>query len=828
MSHAFRKAGTKTVGLRVTDAAGLTADATRSFTVSKTEINVARYAETVHTCENPGPNFQPDSKDCVKTFAWGIVEVNSQGDADDCFKIEARSKGTDVTIRGSAADVTSTRSFYYRASIRDDVAINGLVVPLPSSQETVYDSGTSTIAAGIRDLTVGPYRLGEVPLAKQIPFKLASKGPKSKFELGSFDLEKVLQPVFGLKAGAYAKLAFLDRKTEALVGLKLPSVFSFQPFKNDPALGEVALIASNREGVRYDGARLSLPYVFVGPLLVDNLFFQYRLSDNSWKGGGGLRIAPLALPALEAVPPPPDNGFAMRNGQFESAGVRLDFPVGARPPIFPGVSLSSIGAAIGVKPTRFNGNASIAVGEVADVSGQLFAVFATPERPYYFPEEGLGAGLGPLAGRELTSTSFAVGGTVGLKVKQLGFDVPLYEGFVIYQYPDFAEFGGQMGFDHEYFTLRGRVGGFIQVLARKFNVEGSFEACLRKPVSVCAPSVGGVVSSKGIGFCTVVPVPNPLPIGPRAIPVPAGIGYEWGQGVPQVMIFSCGYDGYREANPKKAQAGEQGFTLPDGLPSAMIRVSSGDGAPSVVLTGPKGERIEAPASGDGTFNSEWAVVPEPAERRTLVALRAPSGGRWTVTPMDGSPPVSGVAVARGLRDVVVKGRVSGSGARRRLSYSIANLGGRRVSFQERGARTFRVLGRARGSSGELAFTPGEGGAGARTIVAVVEQDGVEQRTLTVATYRAPAGARPGRARGVRAVHRGSGVRVSWGKVRRATRYAVSLVLSDGRRLFRVTRARRLDFAGIGNAGGRATVTAHAANGRQGPAAAARLARVRRR
>jgi hypothetical protein len=832
VSRVFRKPGTKTVALRVTDALGQTAIGRQSFSVARDQINLARYQDTVHTCENPGPNFQPDSADCIKTFAWGIVEVNSQGGPDDCFKLESRAAGTEVSIPGirSSQVAERTRSFYYRASIRDDVAVNGLVLPLPSSQETVYDSGESAISAGTRDITIGPYRVGEVPLVQKIPFKLAKKGPRSKFALGSFDLEKVLSKVFGLKAGASVKLAFLERKTEALVGLKLPSIFSFQPFKNDPAQAQVALIASNREGVKYDGARLSIPYVFIGPLLLDNLFFEYRLADNSWKGGAGLRLAPLALPALEAVPPPPDNGFAMKDGQFASGGVRLDFPIGTRPVIFPGVSLSSIGAAIGVKPTRFNGNASVAVGEVVDVSGQLFAVFATPERPYYFPEEGLGAGLGPLAGRELTSTTFAVGGSVGLKVKQLGFDVPLSEAYAIYQYPDFAEFGGTMGFDHEYFTLRGQVGGFVQVLAKKFNLEGSFEACLRKPIRVCAPKVGGVVSSKGIGFCTIVPVPNPLaPLGPPTIPVPAGIGYHWGQGVPQVMIFSCGYDGYREANPRKAQAGEQGFTLPDGLPSAMIRVTGNGGAPSVVLTGPNGERIEASGAGEGTFNSEWAVLGEPKENRTLIALRKPAGGRWTVAAADGSVPVTRVATARGLEEPKVRAKVSGRGFRSTLTYSVENLGSRRVTFQERGARTFRVLGTTTRSKGSIRFRPGEGRTGRRDVVAVIEDGGVEQQTVVVTSYRAPASGRPGKPRRLRAVHRGSAARVSWAGVRGATRYAVTLALADGRKLFRVTRRRRVDFAGVAAGDrGKVTVVAHAANGRQGAAAVATLPRLRRR
>ena len=57
-------------------------------------------------------------------------------------------------------------------------------------------------------------------------------------------------------------------------------------------------------------------------------------------------------------------------------------------------------------------------------------------------------------------------------------------------------------------------------------------------------NVGGVVSSKGIGFCGVIPVPFPI-FG--TIPVPFGVGYKWG-GKLDPMFFSCDYTPYEETS----------------------------------------------------------------------------------------------------------------------------------------------------------------------------------------------------------------------------------------------------------------------------------------
>src|SRR5262249_7801215 len=156
---------------------------------------------------------------------------------------------------------------------------------------------------------------------------------------------------------------------------------------------------------------------------------------------------------------------------------------------------------------------------------------------------------------------------------------------------------------------------------------------------------------------------------------------------------------------------ERDFTLRAGLPSAQVRVKGAGGPPRLLVTGPKGERIETPESGR-VYDKRFVVVPQPAGASTLVALKEPSAGRWTVSALGGSPAITSVAVAEGVATPRVRARVSGSGETRTLSYEVSGGAGWTITLAERGARTAHTIGVAKGARGSLAFTPA-GGRGER-------------------------------------------------------------------------------------------------------------------
>ncbi len=364
--------------------------------------------------------------------------------------------------------------------------------------------------------------------------------------------------------------------------------------------------------------------------------------------------------------------------------------------------------------------------------------------------------------------------------------------------------------------------GFVFATQKKFNIEAGLNACLRNievgfkfvsvKVSPCL-DVGAVISSKGLGFCGIVPVPFPV-FG--TIPVTIGAGYNWGDSVPDLKLFTCDYGGYREVSPK-ARAADTTRTvdLPAGLPAAMIRIRGDGGAPSVTVTDPNG--VDAGGSED------TLVLGGTDDITTLVALRKPAAGRWTITTKDGSAPITSIATATGLPKLAIRAQVRPRGSRRVLAYRVANAAGRVVTFTERGQRTAHVIGVARGRSGSIAFTPAPGRAGKRAIVALVETAAGPGSTVSVTSYTAPRARAPGRPAHIRAIRRKGTIRVAWKRVRGAARYEVLLALADGSKVFRTTRGTRIRLADpLSRMRGTVSVDVLGRDGLRGKARAIRL------
>ena len=158
-------------------------------------------------------------------------------------------------------------------------------------------------------------------------------------------------------------------------------------------------------------------------------------------------------------------------------------------------------------------------------------MFASGSQPYTVPEDP-GEQLKPLAGRTFDRFAFAIGGTASVKVPILG-GLPLLHAYGLYEYPDYFEFGGGFSFKFGIVSLDGNVSGFVYPSSGKFNVEAGLNACLKNlkigykifsiKISPCL-SVGGVISSRGIGFCGVFPVPFPFSVRSPSRSVPATTG----------------------------------------------------------------------------------------------------------------------------------------------------------------------------------------------------------------------------------------------------------------------------------------------------------------
>ena len=438
--------------------------------------------------------------------------------------------------------------------------------------------------------------------------------------------------------------------------------------------------------------------------------------------------------SIDASSPPPDFGFGLKNGKFDHAGFGVEFGVGARPDLFPpfhSVLLTHVGAAIGLNPLRLTGTIGLSSGEVVDEDGVLFAAFASQSTPYEFPDD-VGPELAPLAGRTLDTFSLAVGGTASLHVPVLGV-LPLLNSYGLYEYPDYFEFGGGFDFEISFLKIDGGVKGFVLASRKLFNLEGGLNACLRgieidfKIVSIkISPclKVGAVVSSKGIGFCGIVPdtVPDhrrdPRDDRRRAT---AGAPRRptWRSSAATTARIA------RRRPRRRRRARRAAVTLPAGLDAAMLRVRGDGGAP----------RSRSPIRGGGRSpKAVMTVVMRTGDGSTLVALRKPAAGRWTVTAKRGSPPITGLASANALPKLAIRATVRRRGSRRVLAYRVTGGAGRTVTFAEQGARTARILGVASRRAGTIVFTPAPGRRGKRRIVALVDRAAGPAKPITVTSY----------------------------------------------------------------------------------------------
>jgi uncharacterized delta-60 repeat protein len=781
----------------------------------KNKINPAIFKQPpAFDCENPAAGNQANSPNCVKTFGFGILDVNSRG-AGDCFEL------------ASVAEIN--KAGYFIGKVKGPVSINGLYAPVPESVKTEYDSNGNVAAADLSQVSVrvGPFLTKTIPLKfkvtpnKEGVFHLINVEPAAdtpKF-LGSLPI-----------SGSFA-IDLIKHASRVKVGLGLPSPFSFGGKRT--AQGQVFLYSDNVNGLHYDGLSITIPEVWLGPIFVSGLNFNYTKSTNSWGGAAKVTLPGSGLAIDASGPPsqPPDFGFGIKNGKFDHAGFGVDFQPPTQPDLFPPFHtalLSHIGASVGVNPLRLTGTIGISAANLVEEDGALFGVFASAGEKYTLPADP-GPELAPLANRTFDRFSLAIGGTAHLKVPLIN-ELPLFKAYGLYEYPDYFEFGGNFEFGISFLSIKGGVHGFVYPSDGTFNLAAGVEACARGisigwkfvkiKVSPCL-SVGGVVSSKGIGFCGVIPLPFPV-FG--TIPITIGAGYEWG-GSPSLMIFSCDYTRYEEkskfARAAAAPAGGASVTLGSGLPAAMIRLRGQGGAPQVTVTDPHGDEI---------FKGPDAVFIEGTESdTTVIALSHPLAGGYTITPQPGSPAITDVATANGLPALGLKARVTGAGQARILHYKLAAAQGRVVRFVEQGSGVASVIGSAKGAHGTIRFTPAAGARGRRTIVALVEEAGAPAGEVKATTYAWSGTPRPARPRSVSGRRRKGKISITWARVRGARRYEVLVKLADGSQAFRVVRGTRVTLPDSFPAKrGAVSVDALGLDGTRGAARSTRLAPVRAR
>jgi hypothetical protein len=278
----------------------------------------------------------------------------------------------------------------------------------------------------------------------------------------------------------------------------------------------------------------------------------------------------------------------------------------------------------------------------------------------------------------------------------------------------------------------------------------------------------------------------------------------------------------------RGSSGDLSFNLPAGLPGASIKLTGAGGPPSAIVISPSGERLDpVPATENGAQSAP--VVFATSGDETHIGIRKPGHGSWKVEAQPG-PAITELAVARSLSPPKVAAKVKAAksgkrrGSRKRsLVFHATSRKGLVVRFFEQIGGRGHLIGTTHRKRGRITFNSGDGPAGKRTIVALVEQDGLPRLRRDVAHYRAPGPIRPSRVHRLRLRRTKGGFKASWKKSAGASAYAVRIKVSDGRKLLKLVDATRLKVGHIGRSDQvQVSVTGRSDAGRAGRPASARL------
>lgn len=675
---------------------------------------------------------------------------------------------------------------------------------------------------------------GDLPLLDADLSQLESSHPglARLLDLGGFQLSGTLT------------VDLVNRATRIGASLTLPS--SFTDPGGGSATSTLTARADNQNGLVLDDLLLNVPSANFGALAFDNLSFCYQAhisegfcqqqtgadfgnldgtGHSSWNATGEVNILGTDI---SAVPPPPDQGIGFVDGNFDFGGLTVGFPDPGIPLGNSGVSLTTVGASLGVNPTRFGGSIGLNAADIVSINGAVFMVFG----PYTFIGNELGASIKL---PKVTTPGFAIaaGGSVGLKLPIVGTDY-LANGYVLYVAPSYLAVAGNIHFDplDGLLVLDGGVSGQFSLQDSAFNIAGH----LHVSVPIFSVDAQAVLSSRGVGVCGSIHIDYLI----GSADIGAGAGYRWGDTFPSFWLGSCDLGPYTAAVPAVsfARAAAQNrfrLHLPAGLPSEMIKLPGKGGAPDITITGPGG--VQASTNGGASAAVKPFVIYRVAKlRTTYIAIIKPSAGTYTIKANSGSPAIARILRADGVTPSV-RATLSRHHGTMLLRYRIRRIPGQHVVFAERSSRLFKTIGIVKEASGTLRFRPAPGLGGPRQIVAQIVQNGAPimlsrgpaaSSELVVARYRAPGPRELARVAHLQVRHTGTRLLVRFGHVTGAVGYSVTIALSSGQReVFRTTQARLTVRGVFGEITGQVSARALGNNTtvRTGPAVRVRFRRA---
>ena len=603
--------------------------------------------------------------------------------------------------------------------------------------------------------------------------------------------------------------------------VSLPSIFKAGPTSAAPSAEGDASIRVDDQGVHYDGLKIQVQNVWIGDLQVDSVCFSYV------PGGSSGAVSPCAIPSLGGTPylscgtnpavdrwdgnavltlPTPSQAQlalfgGVSGGSLANLGVFAD-NLGTSVPIVPGVYLTRVGLGLCVNPPPLQIRGDVGVSLLPAAGSSALSVNGT----------ALFVDGNPW--------SLTLSGTV-----DLGGQVELGSGSLTLEPENnLAEFSLSSGFSLAggLVSVSGSLSGWLQTSPAGFNLDGNASACIS---SQCG-SAQATISSVGLAGCVdlgsiTVYYPDgfrtptldnldPVVWGSYTQELQGGFGYYWGDSSPSLFAGWCDLGDYAAA---QAAAASTGFVVHRGTHALAVRIAGRGGAPVVRLTGPRGIVITPPQGDSERLAHHGMYVENRLAGSTNVLLVDPRPGRWHVSAVPGSVPVSAIQTAASLPPAFARGAVGHlRGGRLLLGYVYDLPPGARMKLFAVGVdRSVQPLGSASGHPcpqaphrprgamcGFREFFPLGGPAGRRTVYGVVYRHGMAQRRITIARFSLPRISIQPPTPAVHVVRTRGGISVTFTRVRGASHYALAVQLSDGRVISRtITRGHDVFIARVG-------------------------------
>ena len=260
-----------------------------------------------------------------------------------------------------------------------------------------------------------------------------------------------------------------------------------------------------------------------------------------------------------------------------------------------------------------------------------------------------------------------------------------------------------------------------------------------------------------------------------------GVERRWTDGTTSATWTCPDFQPYRTvAAPRSARvAGEFPISVPAETQQVNVEVVGANGqVPAVDIVDPSGKVLASSQSLTEITQTSAIFVPRPETGELWISAPTPSAGTYIIRAQAGST-IERIRTSLPEPKAVITAKATPQGRKVRVDYSIQNLDGRMVQFWELGDGLARRIGVTRKSSGSITFVHGVADNARHRITAVVYNHGQALPSETVATFRTPKPKTPGTPVGLRAVHRGGKVTVSWKPVKGALGYRVGMVDTDG-------------------------------------------------